>query len=149
VPITSVDFYDGQADVVARAKFVTMVAARDALMPLEIITEIERCLHHRSRRSIHMQVFGTYHGPVADRSVVIGMSEIAEIPDGPDCVVPIEGSYVGTITVTDAHLDMSEASVWDQLADRVEEFFVGRSGQAWMCLDPENCNSWDGPVHVL
>ena len=65
MPITSVDFYDGQADVVARAKFVTMVAARDALMPLEIITEIERCLHHRSRRSIHMQVFGTYHGPVA------------------------------------------------------------------------------------
>ncbi|MBT3327880.1 MAG: hypothetical protein HN396_16775 [Gemmatimonadales bacterium] len=148
MPISSIDFYNGQTEVASRARFFTMVAARDALMPLEIITEIERCLHHRSGRSIHLQVFGTYDGPVADRAVVIGMSEVAEIPDGPDCIVPIEGDYVGTITVTNAHLDMSEVDVWDQLADRVEEFFVNRGRGPWICLNPDSCDSWDGPAYV-
>ena len=111
MPVVSIDFYNGQTEVASRAKFFTMVAARDALMPLHIITEIERCLHDRSKRSLHLQVFGTYEGPVADRAVVIGMSEVAEIPDGPDCIVPIEGEYVGTVTVTNTHLDMSEIDV--------------------------------------
>ena len=148
MPVVSIDFYNGQTEVASRAKFFTMVAARDAITPLEIITEIERCLHHRSRRSLHLQVFGTYDGPVADRAVVIGMSEIAEIPDGPQCIVPIEGDHAGTITVTHMHLDMSAIDAWDRLAERVEEFFAARGG-SWMCLNPENCDSWDGPVHVL
>lgn len=123
MPVPSIEFYDSTTVPISRALSVVTVLMNGSVIPLETLTEMERTLHHRSVRPVHLQVFGVSPGWGERRCVVVGMSEIAEIPGGPDCLIPVAGPDVGEMEATDGQYDMVGITDWNHLLSVAEECF--------------------------